>query len=250
MANTKKTTTKKGSTAKKASSSKKSTTKAKSTPKKNNKKSSYVSSSTGKRVPFSEQYYNAIMLCYLLGGALMLALALIKGSNLWTGLRSVLFSAFGISFYLLTVQTIVIGVRMALHNLKRSLLVTNISGFLLSGSFAGIIHLIMNKADDFGWTEQLKETAKIGWEFGQGDLSFNGGILGAVFGGGPLFAFGKGGAFVMIIALFLVSLFFHLGIETESFGNSVSGAINGGKKKLDESAGNKKIKKVNTRTVG
>ena len=143
MANTKKTTTKKGSTAKKASSSKKSTTKAKSTPKKNNKKSSYVSSSTGKRVPFSEQYYNAIMLCYLLGGALMLALALIKGSNLWTGLRSVLFSAFGISFYLLTVQTIVIGVRMALHNLKRSLLVTNISGFLLSGSFAGIIHLII-----------------------------------------------------------------------------------------------------------
>ena len=243
MANTKKTTTKKGSTAKKASSSKKSTTKAKSTPKKNNKKSSYVSSSTGKRVPFSEQYYNAIMLCYLLGGALMLALALIKGSNLWTGLRSVLFSAFGISFYLLTVQTIVIGVRMALHNLKRSLLVTNISGFLLSGSFAGIIHLIMNKADDFGWTEQLKETAKIGWEFGQGDLSFNGGILGAVFGGGPLFAFGKGGAFVMIIALFLVSLFFHLGIETESFGNSVSGAINGGKKKLDESAENMKIKK-------
>ena len=243
MANTKKTTTKKGSTAKKASSSKKSTTKAKSTPKKNNKKSSYVSSSTGKRVPFSEQYYNAIMLCYLLGGALMLALALIKGSNLWTGLRSVLFTAFGISFYLLTVQTIVIGVRMALHNLKRSLLVTNISGFLLSGSFAGIIHLIMNKADDFGWTEQLKETAKIGWEFGQGDLSFNGGILGAVFGGGPLFAFGKGGAFVMIIALFLVSLFFHLGIETESFGNSVSGAINGGKKKLDESAENMKIKK-------
>ena len=243
MANTKKTTTKKGSTAKKASSSKKSTTKAKSTPKKNNKKSSYVSSSTGKRVPFSEQYYNAIMLCYLLGGALMLALALIKGSNLWTGLRSMLFSAFGISFYLLTVQTIVIGVRMALHNLKRSLLVTNISGFLLSGSFAGIIHLIMNKADDFGWTEQLKETAKIGWEFGQGDLSFNGGILGAVFGGGPLFAFGKGGAFVMIIALFLVSLFFHLGIETESFGNSVSGAINGGKKKLDESAENMKIKK-------
>ena len=43
----------------------------------------------------------------------MLALALIKGSNLWTGLRSMLFSAFGISFYLLTVQTIVIGVRMA-----------------------------------------------------------------------------------------------------------------------------------------
>ena len=242
MANTKNSTTKKGGTQKKTSTAKKSNSKGKSASK-NKKKSSYVSSSTGKRVPFSEQHYNAIMLCYLLGGALMLALALIKGSNLWTGLRSVLFSMFGISFYLITIQTLVIGIRMALHNLKRSLIVTNISGFLFCGSFAGIVHLIMNKADDFGWTEQLKETANAGWLFGQGELSFNGGILGAVFGGGPLFAFGKGGAFVMIIALMSVSLFFHLGIETESFGNSVSGAINGGKKKLDESAENMKIKK-------
>lgn len=242
MANTKNSTTKKGGAQKKTSTAKKSNSKGKSASK-NKKKSSYVSSSTGKRVPFSEQYYNAIMLCNLLGGALMLALALIKGSNLWTGLRSVLFSMFGISFYLITIQTLVIGVRMALHNLKRSLIVTNISGFLFCGSFAGIVHLIMNKADDFGWTEQLKETANAGWLFGQGELSFNGGILGAVFGGGPLFAFGKGGAFVMIIALMSVSLFFHLGIETESFGNSVSGAINGGKKKLDESAENMKIKK-------
>ena len=245
MANTKKSTTKKDSTTKKASSTKKSNSKGKTASEKtkNKKKSSYVSSTTGKRVPFSEQYYNAIMLCYLLGGALMLALAFIKGSNLWTGFRSVLFSAFGVSFYLLTIQTIVIGVRMALHNLKRSLLITNISGFLLCGSFAGIVHLIMNKADVSGFAEQLKNTARLGWLFGHGELSFNGGILGALFGGGPLFAFGKGGAFVMIIALFLVSLFFHLGIETDSFGNSVSGAINGGKKKLDESAENMKIKK-------
>lgn len=242
MANTKKSTTKKGSTAKKTSAAKKSSSKPKAAQTKNKKKSSYVSTSTGKKVPFSERYYNAIMLCYLLGGVFMLALAFIKGSNLWTGFRSVIFSCFGVSFYLLTAQTLVIGVRMALHNLKRSLLVTNISGFLLSGSFAGIVHLIMNKADAFGFAQQLKATAAIGWDFGQGYLSFNGGILGAIFGGGPLFAFGKGGAFVIIIALFLVSLFFHLGIETDSFGNSVSGAINGGKKKLDESAENMKIK--------
>ncbi len=242
MANTKSSAKKKGTTTKKSSSSKKGNTKGKSTSK-GKKKSDYVSSGTGKRVPFSERYYNAIMLCYLLGGALMLALALIKGSNIWTGFRSVLFSGFGVSFYLLTVQTIVIGIRMALHNLKRSLLVTNISGFLLCGSFAGIVHLIMNRADEFGWAEQLKETALIAWDFGQGELSFTGGVIGAVFGGGPLFAFGKGGAFVMVIALFLVSLFFHLNIETNSFGDSVSGAINGGKQKLDESAENMKVRK-------
>ena len=245
MANTKTTTKKKGSTSKKSTSSKKgkTNTKSASASSKSRKKSDYVSSSTGRSVPFSEQYYNAIMLCYLLGGGLMFALAFIKGSNLWTGFRSVLFSAFGVSFYLLTAQTIVIGVRMALHNLKRSLLVTNISGFIFCGSFAGIVHLIMNKADEFGWAEQLKETALIGWDFGKGELSFTGGIMGAVFGGGPLFAFGKGGAFVMIIAVFLVSLFFHLNIETNSFGDSVSVAINGGKKKIDESAENMKVKK-------
>ena len=241
MATTKKTT-KKGSSTKKASSSKKGNTKSKAGSK-SKKKSSYVSSSTGKRVPFSEQYYNAIMLCYLLGGALMLALALIKGTNIWMALRSVLFSAFGVSFYVLTIQTIVIGIRMALHNLNRSLLVTNIAGFTLCGSFAGIVHLIMNKADDFGFADQLKETALLGWQYGQGELSFNGGILGAIFGGGPLFGFGKGGAFVIVLALFCVSLFFYLNIETNSFGDSVSGAINGGKQKLDESAENIKVKK-------
>lgn len=246
MANTKTTNKKKGSASKKTSSSKKgkTNTKGKTTSStESKKKSRYVSSSTGKKVPFSEQYYNAIMLCYLLGGGLMLALAFIKGSNLWTGFRSVLFSVFGISFYLLTAQTIVIGVRMALHNLRRSLLVTNISGFALSGSFAGIVHLIMNNADELGWGVQLKDTASIAWNFGQGKLNFTGGIIGAVFGGGPLFAFGKGGALVMVIALFLVALFFHLNIETNSFGDSVSGAINGGKKKFDESAENIKVKK-------
>ena len=244
MANTKKTTTKKGSTTKKTSASKKGKTNTKSTAaSKSKKKSSYVSSNTGKKVPFSEQYYNAIMLSYLLGGALMMALALIKGTNIWMGLRSVMFSVFGVSFYLLTVQTIVIGVRMALHNLKRSLLVTNLAGFVFTGSFAGIVHLIMNKADDLGWANQLKETALIGWNFGKGELSFNGGILGAVFGGGPLFGFGKGGAFVIILVLMLLSLFFFLGIETNSIGDSVSGAINGGKQKLDESAEQMKVKK-------
>ncbi len=246
MANTKsksgkgtgnKKTTGKGSTAKKKPAAKK------------GKKSSYVSSKTGVRVPFSEQYYNAIMLSYLLGGGLMFFLAVIKGSNFWTGIRSTFFSVFGTALYLLVIQTIVIGVRMALHNLKRSLLVTNIFGFLLNGSVAGIIHLIMNSAENTTFAEQLKATAAAAWQTGQGEFSFTGGIIGALFGGGPLFACGKGGAFVIVIALCLVSLFFHIGIETNSLGESVSGAINEGKNKLDESAENIKVRNAERQRI-
>ncbi len=251
MATTKKTTTKKGSTSKSNTSSKKgkSNTKAKSSAAKSKKKSSYVSSSTGKKVPFSEQHYNAIMLGYLIAAGVMATFIFIKGANIWTSIRSAFFSVFGVSFYLLAVQMLYIGVRLALHNLKRSLLITNISGFVLCGSFAGIVHLIMNKADALGWAEQLSETAKIAWAYGQGELSFTGGIIGAVFGGGPLFACGKGGAVVLVLILFVGAAFLHLGIETESIGDSVSIAINGGKQKLDESAENMKVRKAERQRV-
>ncbi len=232
----KKSTAKKGSTAKKSSAKK-------------GKKPGYVSSKTGRSVPFSEQYYNAIMLSYLLGGALMFFFSIIKGTNVWTGIRSTFFAAFGSAFYLLVIQTIVIGIRMALHSLKRSLLITNIAGFLLSGSVAGFIHLIVSSSEGTTWTEQLKATSAASWEIGQGTFSFSGGVLGAFFGGGPLFAFGKGGSFVIIIALFLISLFFYLGIETNSLGDSVSGAINEGKNKLDESAENMKVKNAERQRI-
>ncbi len=246
MANTK-TKNSKG----KSGSTKKSTSKKGGTKKSNAKKgkTAYVSSKTGKRIPFSEQYYNAIMLSYLLGGVLMFFLALIKGSNIWTGIRSTFFAAFGTAFYILVIQTLVIGVRMALHNLKRSLLVTNIFGFLLNGGIAGLIHLIVNSAENTTFAEQFKETAGISWQIGQGSFEFAGGILGAIFGGGPLFACGKGGAFVIVIALCLVSLFFHIGVETNSLGDSVSDAINEGKNKLDESAENMKVKNAERQRI-
>ena len=251
MATTKKTTTKKGSTTKKASSSKKgkSNTSAKKPSTKSNKKSSYVSASTGKKIPFIEAHYNAIMLGYLIAAGVMATFIFIKGANIWTSIRSVFFSVFGVSFYLLAIQTLYTGIRLALHNLKRSLLITNISGFVLCGCFAGIVHLIMNKADAFGWASQLSETAKIAWAYGQGELSFTGGIIGAIFGGGPLFACGKGGALVLVLILFFGSAFLHLGVETESIGDSVAVAINGSKQKLDASAENMKARKVEKQRV-
>ncbi len=249
MAETKNKNSKgKSASATKKSGAKKGSTAKKSTAKKG-KKPGYVNSKTGRSIPFSEQYYNAIMLCYLLGGALMFFLAIIKGSNVWTGIRSTFFASFGTAFYVLVLQTLVIGVRMALHNLKRSLLVTNITGFLFNGSVSGIIHLIVNSAENTSFAEQFKETAATAWQTGQDSFEFTGGIIGALFGGGPLFACGKGGAFVIVIALCFVSLFFHIGIETNSLGDSVSGAINEGKNKLDESAENMKIKNAERQRI-
>lgn len=247
MANTNNKKSKGKATAKKSASKKGST--AKKSAGKKGKKTSYVSAKTGRSIPFSEQYYNAIMLSYLLGGLLMFFIAIIKGSNVWTGIRSTFFSAFGTAFYVLVIQTVVVGVRMALHNLKRSLLVTNISGFIFAGTLAGIIHLFVNTAEGTTFGEQLKSTAATAWQIGQGTFSFSGGVIGSLFGGGPLFACGKGGAFVIVIALCLVSLFFHIGIETNSLGDSVSGAINEGKNKLDEGTENMKVKNAERQRI-
>lgn len=245
MANTKTKNTKGKAKSKKPatkSSSKKNTASKKG-------KSGYVSSKTGTRVPFSEQHYNEIMLGYILGSILMLLFVVIKGSNVWTGIRSTLFALFGTATYLLVLQTAVIGIRMALHSLKRSLLVTNISGLLLNVSVSGLIHLIVTHDDGTAFGEQIKLAAVTAWKIGQGTFSVSGGIMGAVFGGGPLVACGKQGAFVIVAVLFLVSLFFHLGVGINSIGDSVSGAINEGKTKLDESAENIKVRNAERQRV-
>lgn len=235
MANTKsKSSNGKGSGSKKPST-KKGTAKKSTAKKSANKKDKYVSSGKNNDVPFSERYYNAIMLSYFLGGILMVFFAFLKGSNAWTVLRSAYFAAFGTAGYLLILQTLIIGVRMALHNLKRSLTVTNIFGLILNAGISGMIQLISYDYDGVKFAEQIKQTSLQGWNIGQGTFSFSGGIMGAIFGGGPYIAFGKG-AYVVVAALILISLFFHLGIGVNAIGNKVSGAINDGKTKLDEGA--------------
>ncbi len=229
----------KKTTTKKSSSSKKGKTGAKS-------KSKYVGKNKNYSVPFSERYHNAIMLSYIVGGIFLGCIAIIPGYNLWEKLRGLLFSVFGLSLYLLVVQILVIGVRLALGNLKRSLLVTNISGFLAVSTLCSIIHLINFSIAQGGfdeWKLQLFETAKTSWGIGTGVFSFSGGILGALFGGTALFTCGKAGGFVIVIAVFLVSLFFHLNIDINSFGDSVSATINGGKEKLDMSKEELKAKR-------
>lgn len=212
----------------------------------NKKSTKYVGKKKDYTLSFSERYHNAIMLSYILGGIFLGCIALIPGFNLWEKLRGVLFSAFGLSFYLLVVQTVVIGVRLALGNLKRSLLITNISGFLSIASLSGVIHLFTNSIGEGGfpeWKEQLFEAAGNGWNIGTGSFNFTGGILGALFGGTSLYTCGKAAAFVIVITVFLVSLFFYLNIDTNSFGDTVSATINDGKAKYDSSKENLKVKR-------
>ena len=226
---------------KKSSSSKKGKTGSKAA-----SKSKYVGKNKNYSVPFSERYHNAIMLSYIIGGIFLGCVAFISGYNLWEKLRGLLFSVFGLSLYLLVVQMLVIGVRLALGNLKRSLLVTNISGFFALSTLCSIIHLINFSIAQGGfeeWKLQLFETAETAWGIGTGTFSFSGGILGALFGGTALFTCGKAGGFVIVIAIFLVSLFFHLNIDINTFGDSVSATINGGKAKLDSSKEELKIKR-------
>lgn len=242
MANTKSNNTK-GKSANKKPAPKKSSSK-----KPQSKKDKYVSTKKKNDIPFGERNYNAIMLCYFLGGILMLFLAAVKGSNAWTVLRSAYFAFFGTAGYLLILQTLIIGVRMALHNLKRSLLETNIFGFLLNAGVSGMIQLISYDYEGVKLLEQIKDTAHMGWNIGQGTFSFTGGILGAVFGSGPYIAFGKG-AYVIVAALILVSLFFHFGIGVNALGDKVSDAINDGKTKLDVSAETMKEKNAERQRV-
>ncbi len=233
MAN-KKTTTKK-STAKKSRSGGKDSSKSK-----------YVGKNKNYSMPFSERYYNAIMLSYIIGGVILGCLTFIPGYNLWEKLRSLLFSVFGLSLYLLVVQVLVTGIRLALHNLNRSLLVTNISGFLSVSTLCSIIHLInfsINQGGFDEWKLHLGEAAKAAWNIGTGTFSFSGGILGALFGGSALFTCGKAGGFVIVIAVFLVSLFFYLNIDINTFGDSVSATITDGKSKLDSSKEEMKTKR-------
>ncbi len=225
---------------KKSPSKSKSSSKAKSGSKSKKDSSKYVGKKKV-RVNFFEEHYNALMLSYLFGAILLSAVAFIKGYNFWSGLRSVLFSFFGMGLYVLIIEMAFIGIRMALKNLKRSFLVTNISGFFFLSSLAGVFHLLKYSIGEGGfseWWDQLSDAASAG--FNMSAFSLNGGILGAIFGGVPLHLFGKTGAFITLIAVGLLSLFFYLNIDTNSLGETVSGAITDSKDKLEASGEQRK----------
>ncbi|MDD6012964.1 MAG: DNA translocase FtsK [Oscillospiraceae bacterium] len=129
---------------------------------------------------------------------------------------------------------------------------TNIAGFLLNASASGIVHLFTFSAEGGSYelfTLQLKEAMSAAFTVGQEGFGLCPGILGALFGGAPLNGFGKQGAAVTLVILFLISLFFFSNITAETFSSAVSGAITQGKEKLDEGAQNMKQRKEENRRL-
>ncbi len=231
---------------KKKSGTKKSSTKTSSS--KSSAKKKTESKYVGKKkrnsdISIFEEYYNAFMLLYIFGALLLTAIALIKGENFWMTLRSSMFAFFGMGFYAFIIGTFVIGIRLALHNLKRSFLVTNITGAVCVGCISGFFHL-MNYSTNIGdfteWKEQLVDAANV--SFTVPGFKPYGGILGAIFGGAPLQGFGKLGATVTLVVVFAVCLYFYLNIDRDTFGNVVSKTINDSKDKLSDTNEQLKIK--------
>ena len=194
---------------------------------------------------FFQKHANAVMFSYIFASFLLLCFAFIPGYNIWQKFRAGLFSCLGLGFYLVVIETIIISVRLCLKNLKRSLLITNISGFFLLANFCGILHLFnfsVNKGGFNEWKLQLVDAAKSGWDFGVGGFDACGGVFGALFGGVPLHLFGKAGAFIVLILFFLVSLFFYLNTDINLLGDRLSEFALSGRDKLEQSNEHRKVR--------
>ena len=220
---------------------------------KNTKKKKNSKGTTVKRVgknkqidlTFFQQHANAIKLSYVLASFLLLCLALVPGYNIWQKFRASIFACMGLGFYLLVVEVIIISVRLCLKNLKRSLLVTNISGFFLMTNFCGILHLLNFKVNVGGldeWKAQVVDAAKIGWQTGLGSFSVSGGVCGAIFGGVPLHAFGKTAAFIVLFLLSLLCLFFYLNTDINVLGDKLSEFALSSRDKIEESNEQRKVR--------
>ncbi len=247
MAQTKKSgsTTKKKTTVQSAKKPAAKKTATKKTPAKSKKK-------VPSKASFSERNYFAIMISYLVGGLFILFFCFVKGSNLWTVIRSAGFAFFGVGFWLLAIQCLIIGVTMALQKLSRSLLMTNIFGFVFNASVSGFAHICGNKVTENVkglWFSQLKEAMETSWNIGQGTSAFSGGILGGFFGGGLLHLLGKFGAIVVVIVLIAISVFLFLNINTEAIGEKLSLKMISEKEKFDDSADVRRIKRQEQREV-
>lgn len=238
---------------KKKSSTKKSSTKAvanKSSAKKKTESKYVGKKKRNSDISFFEEYYNAFMLLYIFGALLLMAIALIKGENFWMTLRSSMFAFFGAGFYALIAGMFVIGIRLALHNLKRSFLVTNLTGLVCVGCISGFFHL-MNYSTLIGdfteWKNQLVDAAKV--SFAVPGFKPYGGVIGAIFGGAPLHGFGKIGATVTLLVAFLVCLYFYLNVDRNTFGDAVSKTINDSKDKLTDTNEQLKIRNEERRKI-
>ena len=226
--------------------------KSKTANKKKNSNVKRVGKDKRLNLSFYEQHTNAIMIGYIIASVLLACIAFIPGYNLWQKLRACFFATTGIGFYLVVGVLVCISIRMCLKNLRRSLLVTNISAFSLVANFCGILHLFNFKVENGGfeeWRLQFVEATKSGWDIGISGFSASGGTLGAIFGGVPLHLFGKAGAFIVIIFVFIVSLFLYLNTDINLLGEKLSEFAVNGKGRLEESNEQRKVRAEERRRI-
>ena len=224
MANTKNTTkksnTKKGST-KKANSKKKTSTKKKSNSK--------------KQVNFYEDNKNAISLSYIGASLLLLCFTFIPGYNVWATIRGSFFAFFGFGFIILNFSLLIIGIRIALDNLKKGVVLTTFSAFIVSVLISSIVHLSLNSVVAGGteeWLSQLQDASAIGYYISDTGFKLTGGILGALLGGGMLHTCGNIAAFILCGVLLFIFMILFLNIKFSAVGSIVTRFINFIKEKL------------------
>ena len=220
----------------KKSTSSKSKSKAK---KKSTGKTKAVGKSSRKNISTVERHKNVIMLSYLCAGVVLCLFSVIRGSNIWSSIRAVFFSFFGVTVYLFAAFLIIIGVKLALDSLKRSFLKTNLSFASIVITVAAFIHLCSYSAGDAAmsdWTANFTDAVSVGWNMGFEGITLGSGILGAVFGGFPLIAFGRVGAFIVVTVCLLISVLYCFSISVDSVAGLVSKLINSGKTTLDKTS--------------
>lgn len=228
---------------------KKKTTKKKTS----SSKTKYVGKSKNYNRSFYERNKAAIMfLCFLIG-VVLLCFALIRGYNYWEKARGVLFSFFGIGYYVLIAELFYLGYKILKDSLNRSFAVTIICGILSVAAFSSVFHLIGFSINEGGfdeWKNQFIESVTNSWNC-KGDLfCMRSGVLGSFFGGAALHTCGKAGGLVVIIAMFLVSFFFFLNIDNEVFREKLTVLIEKMKEKfalMKESGVEKKADKAQKR---
>ena len=215
------------------------------TKKTNNKKSSKAkkkpaAKSKQQKVSFYEGHRTTLTVAYLGIALLFLSIAFIPGENVWAYVRGAFFAFFGIGFYVFDLCLLIIGFRVALNALRRSLAATTLSALLLSAVFSSFIHLAQYSAAEGSYFTQIKQAAGDGYLIAIEGFTATGGTLGAVLGGGLLHTCGKAGGIVICIVLFLLALILFLNQSFSSVGESISDAIVKSKEKMDISVENQK----------
>ncbi len=214
------------------------------TKKKSNTKTKTAGKNSRKNISAVERHRNVIMLSYLCTGILLALFSVIRGSNIWSSIRGVFFAFFGVTVYLFAAFLIIIGVKLALNSLKRSFLKTNLSFASIVLTVSAFIHLCTYSAGDAGmadWTANFTDAVSVGWNMGFEGITLGSGILGAVFGGFPLIAFGRVGAFIVVTLCLLISVLYCFSISVDSVADFVSKFINTGKSTLDKTSEHTRI---------